>query len=261
MISNDKLNIEAFEGLTPKELAMFNKVFSQLTATDFVINEERPCCLYLHLNKVNRKKYFGITTQKVAKRWKNGSTYSTNKHFYSSIQSYGWDSFYHIVLCKSLTIESAKKLEKILINVFNTTNPLYGYNKTIGGESGCKYYTIEEATIARKETFLKSAKKRYADPEKRKDIIKASTNYQNKVRKIPEILEKKKAMQRASKQKVKVVRDLLRQLYIESPNLFTEEVVSKAFGFKEDNKTYLCQSAKELTKLLDQVKGGAKYDK
>ena len=260
MISNDKLNIEAFEGLTPEELSIINKVFNPLTVADFITEEKRPCCLYLHLNKTNRKKYFGITTQKVAKRWKNGSTYSTNKHFYNSIQTYGWDNFYHVVLCESLTIEAAKKLEKILINTFNTTNPLYGYNKTIGGESGCKYYTVEEVAAARKETFLKAAKKRYADPEKRKDVIKASTKYQNKVRKVPEILEKKKAMQRASKQKVKVIRDLLRQLYKESPNLFTEEVVNKAFGFKEDNKTYLCQSAKELTKLFIQLKGEATYD-
>lgn len=259
MMSN-KLNLEQLNKLLPDELDQIIMIFETLSALDFISDDARPCHLYLHLNKTNRKKYFGITTQKVNKRWKKGSNYTNNSHFYNAIQYYGWENFYHIVLCDNLTIEAAKKLERMLIYCFNTTNPEYGYNKTIGGEGGCKYYTSTEATTARKETLLKSARKRYADPEKRKDIIAAASKYQNKVRKNPEILEQKRAMQRAAKQKVKNIRDQLRSIYADYPELFTQEQIERAFGFKEDNKTYLCQSAKELNLLLTQINGGTVND-
>lgn len=255
MISNE-LNLEQLNNLSPEELTKVIDIFKTLSAQDFVDDNTRPCYLYLHLNKSNGKKYFGITTQKITRRWKNGSSYSTNKHFYSAIKLYGWENFYHIVLCDKLTVDAAKKLEVALIRCFNTTNPEFGYNKSIGGEGGCKYYTKAEAAQAQKEVALRSARKRYADPNRRKDVIAAASKYQRKVRKIPEILEQKRARQRAARLKVKLVRDQLRDLYAKQPELFNEAQATYAFGFKEDNKTYICQSAKELTSLLNQLSGG-----
>lgn len=255
MISNE-INLELLNSLSPEERAQIIEILETLSAQDFANNDARPCYLYLHLNKYNRKKYFGITTQKINRRWKNGSSYINNKHFYNAIQHYGWENFYHIVLCNKLTVSAAKKLEMALIRCFNTTNPEFGYNKTIGGEGGCKYYTKAEALLAQKETALKSARKRYADPEKRKDVIAAASKYQRRVREIPEILEQKRARQRASKHKVKLIRDQLRDIYAKHPELFSEAQITSAFDFKEDNKTYICQSAKELTALLTQINGG-----
>ena len=255
MISNE-INLEQLGSLTPEELKKVIDIFKTLSAQDFIDENARPCHLYLHLNKTNRKKYFGITTQKIARRWKNGSSYSSNTHFYSAIKLYGWENFYHIVLCDRLTIDAAKRLEMALIHCFDTTNPEFGYNKTIGGEGGCKYYTKAEAALAQKEVALRSARKRYADPNKRKDVIAASSRYQRKVREIPEILEQKRAMQRAARHKVKLVRDQLRDLYAKDPELFSKTQITYAFGFKEDNKTYICQSAKELTSLLNQLSRG-----
>ena len=63
-------------------------------------------------------------------------------------------------------------------------------------------------------------------------------------------------MQRAARRKVKEIRDRLRELYSNQPDLFTEEQTRKAFGFQEDNKTYICQSAKELTALFGSITGG-----
>lgn len=253
---NSLPDLSVLAGLSTEELNKITDVFKTLSAKDFIGDSDRPCYLYLHLNKNNRKKYFGITTQKIARRWKNGSSYSNNSHFYNAIKLYGWENFYHMVLCDRLTIDAAKKLEVALIRCFDTTNPDFGYNKTIGGEGGCKYYTKAEATLAQKETALRSARKRYADPEKRKDVIAASAKYQRKVREIPEILEQKRTMERAARRKVKLVRDQLRDLYARRPELFSEAQITNAFGFKEDNKTYICQSAKKLTSLLDQLNGG-----
>lgn len=49
--------------------------------------------VYLHVNKINGKKYFGQTCQKVSDRWGNGSTYSNSKHLYRAIMKYGWKKF------------------------------------------------------------------------------------------------------------------------------------------------------------------------
>jgi hypothetical protein len=255
MISNE-LNLEQLNSLSPEELKKVIDIFNTLSVQDFIDDNARPCYLYLHLNKSNRKKYFGITTQKITRRWKNGSSYSNNSHFYNAIKLYGWENFYHIVLCDKLTIDAAKKLEVALIRCFDTTNPEFGYNKTIGGEGGCKYYTKAEATLAQKEVALRSARKRYANPETRKAVIAAASKYQRKIRQNPEILEQKRAMQRAVRRKVKEIRDRLRELYSNQPSLFTEEQAYKAFGFQEDNKTYVCQSAKELTALFGLITGG-----
>jgi hypothetical protein len=253
---NNLPNLSVLNELSPEERNQIIGVLKATSTVDFTSGETRPCYLYLHLNKVNRKKYFGITTQKPSRRWKNGSSYAHNSHFYNAVQHYGWENFYHIVICDKLMVDAAKRLERELIRCFNTTNPEYGYNKTIGGEGGCKYYTKAEATQAQKETALRSARKRYADPNKRKDVIAASAKYQQKVKEIPEILERKRAMERAARSKVKLIRDQLRLLYKEHPELFGEAQVTKAFGFKKDNKTYICQSAKELTSLLINVNGG-----
>ena len=46
--------------------------------------------VYQHKNKINGKRYFGITSRKPEERWGcNGRNYKSSPHFYSSIQKYG----------------------------------------------------------------------------------------------------------------------------------------------------------------------------
>ena len=58
-------------------------------------------CVYCNMNKVNGKRYVGITCRIPEQRWQGGAGYSRNKHFHAAIKKYGLDSFDHIVdMCK-----------------------------------------------------------------------------------------------------------------------------------------------------------------
>ena len=46
--------------------------------------------VYMHTNRLNNKKYIGITCQDPKKRWRNGKGYK-NGYFASAINKYGWD--------------------------------------------------------------------------------------------------------------------------------------------------------------------------
>lgn len=104
--------------------------------------------VYCHTNKVNGKKYFGITNRDPEKRWgHNGCRYlkKTNgvyNHpaFASAILKYGWDSFDHEILFEGLSLDSASQKEMELIAQYKTNvvryGKEYGYNMTDGGD-GC----------------------------------------------------------------------------------------------------------------------------
>lgn len=89
--------------------------------------------VYVHVNKHNGKKYFGITQQEVEKRWQNGFGYVLNDHFFKSIKKYGWSGFHHWILFSGLDKETACEIERQLIKEHMTTNSNFGYNKDPGG--------------------------------------------------------------------------------------------------------------------------------
>lgn len=101
--------------------------------------------LYVHINKSNGKKYFGITKRKVEYRWNSGYGYKNNEYFYRAIEKYGWnEGFEHIVLFDNLTKEEAELLEQMYICLYDTTDRSKGYNITKGGESFNGYKMTEE---------------------------------------------------------------------------------------------------------------------
>lgn len=96
--------------------------------------------VYTHINKINGKMYFGITSREPEIRWgKGGNHYTlTNQpKFYRAIKKYGWNNFEHRVLGSNFTEEQAKKLEMVYIKLFNTVEQ--GYNISLGGEGNTKY--------------------------------------------------------------------------------------------------------------------------
>lgn len=89
--------------------------------------------LYCHTNKINGKKYIGITSTKPEKRWQNGKGYYSNSYFNSAILKYGWDAFLHEIWYTDLTVEEANALEIKMIEKYNSANREFGYNIDLGG--------------------------------------------------------------------------------------------------------------------------------
>ncbi|EPY6472255.1 NUMOD3 domain-containing DNA-binding protein [Clostridium sporogenes] len=89
--------------------------------------------VYMHTNKINGKKYIGITSQKAENRWAKGEGYKYQL-FYRAIKKYGWNNFIHEILKTELTEEQAKAEEIKLISLYGTTNKEKGYNVGLGGE-------------------------------------------------------------------------------------------------------------------------------
>lgn len=99
-----------------------------------LITWEAPTCLYVHVNKYNGKKYFGITNQSVKQRWQGGNGYNeTQPLFHNAIKKYGWDMFDHIVVIKNLPRFLAYEFEKYFIALYRTNNSDFGYNISAGG--------------------------------------------------------------------------------------------------------------------------------
>lgn len=93
-------------------------------------------CVYLHTNKINNKKYVGITSRNPLVRWNNGNGYTSNKHFFNSIKKYGWkNGFEHEILYVNLSEEQAEKIEKELISKYHSYDMKYGYNQDMGGHT------------------------------------------------------------------------------------------------------------------------------
>lgn len=90
--------------------------------------------VYCHTNKINGKKYIGITRQIPKRRWQNGYGY-INTCFGNAINKYGWDNFIHEVLFTKLSKKEACDKEIELISLYDTTNRKHGYNVSIGGET------------------------------------------------------------------------------------------------------------------------------
>lgn len=107
-------------------------------------NEKKKYIVYCHTNKINGKKYIGITCQTVTERWgRHGEKYKSNK-FSGAIKKYGWENFRHEILFTGLTAQEAKEIEKELIEKYNTFGK-NGYNATKGGDGVEGYKFSEEA--------------------------------------------------------------------------------------------------------------------
>ena len=90
--------------------------------------------VYMHVNKINDKKYIGVTCQGVERRWRvNGYGYKNNIYFYNAINKNSWENFEHIILKENLTKDEAEQEEIRLIKLHSTTNRKKGYNIANGG--------------------------------------------------------------------------------------------------------------------------------
>lgn len=115
------------------------------------LKDERCWSVYVHTNKINNKRYVGITSQKPESRWRNGTGYY-GQPFYLAIKKHGWGNFDHEIVASNLTCDEANEFEITLIRELDSHIKKNGYNTTLGGKGskGCNtdrsMYTGENAT-------------------------------------------------------------------------------------------------------------------
>lgn len=83
--------------------------------------------IYCHTNKVNGKKYIGLThhSDDPNKRWRDGNGYlgrtTHHKIFAAAIKLYCWENFDHEILEDRIsTLEEANDREKYWISYYHT---------------------------------------------------------------------------------------------------------------------------------------------
>ena len=103
------------------------------------MEETKNYTVYMHVNKINNKKYIGITKTSVNKRWgRDGCGYRSDKQsvFCRALQKYGWDNFEHVILYENLSQDEACNMEIKLIKEYKTQDSNFGYNVQPGGQLG-----------------------------------------------------------------------------------------------------------------------------
>ena len=79
------------------------------------------------------KYYYGITSQKIERRWNSGHGYYKNKKFTKDINIFDWNNIEHEILFENLTKEEAELLEQMYIKLYNTRDENHGWNISRGG--------------------------------------------------------------------------------------------------------------------------------
>lgn len=131
-------------------------------------------CVYCHTNKINGKKYVGITSQKPERRWNNGNGYVNNKYFYRAILKYGWHNFTHEILYTDVDKSKAEELEIKLISEYKSADNQYGYNIELGGNS------TEKFTPEIRQKISEALKGHKCSTETRSKISKAKKGKPNR---------------------------------------------------------------------------------
>lgn len=87
-----------------------------------------PYTVYMHTNKIDGKKYIGITKQEPEKRQNNGVGYKSNQKFYKVIEDIGWQNFSHDIIATGLSKMDAEIMEAELIAQYHSDTEDFGYN-------------------------------------------------------------------------------------------------------------------------------------
>jgi hypothetical protein len=90
--------------------------------------------LYLHLNRLNKKCYIGITIMQAGDRWSSGIAYRKNRRFGAAIKKYGWDAFDSFILAFADDRDALNKAEILAIAAAGGHKTKFTYNLSPGGD-------------------------------------------------------------------------------------------------------------------------------
>lgn len=166
--------------ISPKRTDWVGKCKDKTLETKEVKDEHRKhdnhvFLVYLHINKINKHVYVGITHHvNPNRRWGySGQHYNHCRKFLNAIRKYGWDNFEHVILCRT-SKERAIVLERVLIAHYKRLG--ISYNLADGGE-GSQAISQETRKLLHK---IKSANPpmlgKHHTPEARALIAEAGRN-------------------------------------------------------------------------------------
>lgn len=134
--------------------------------------------IYCIENKINNKKYVGMTKGEILNRFKQHKTIAISKcdsnkcHLHNAMAIYGIENFHVYELDSSETKHELIEKEKYWISKLDTKNN--GYNETDGGEGGSGWKATEEQKLQNKERNIKY----YQDhPELKEHLSKKSKEH------------------------------------------------------------------------------------
>lgn len=136
--------------------------------------------VYVHQNKLNGKRYIGITNN-ITKRWYGkGKKYANCPCFNSAIQKYGWDNFYHVVIVSGLSLEEANVLEQFYIQKYRTCEKDFGYNIQRGGHCVPTMLGKHHSEEAREKMRESAIGREISDEQRKKHSEWMSENFRGK---------------------------------------------------------------------------------
>lgn len=200
--------------------------------------------VYMHVNKINGKRYVGITGVDPEKRWGiNGARYIhkrpngqwSHPAFGPAVEKYGWDGFDHLIILSNVDEAEAKYAERYLIKWYQTNDGKHGYNCTGGGDGRYIHglgYDVEHKKEKEREWHQKNIEKRHAQ---------AHANYEKNK---DHIIEKQKQYQKDNHDK-----------YIERHHKYYESHKQQAHEYYERNKERILEKKREREqKKLEKLK-------
>lgn len=234
---------------------------------------ERKYCIYIHINKINKKVYIGQTCQKPELRWRSGKGYRKNITFFKDIQKYGWDNFIHKIVAWNLTTTQADFIEEQLIKKYNSTDPQKGYNKmtknyngyhfadlwnnqeskekiitTLKEQRNTEEYKMQQSELMKQcwqqQEYREKQKTAWTDERRQKTSQRSKANWQNDeyrakiVKALSERQKKRWEDPNFRKKKCKMVR------CIETGEIFPSLVAAAQFAGVKPNSLCACLKTK-----------------
>lgn len=204
--------------------------------------------VYCIINKLNKKRYIGITTQTIKQRFQDhicdSRVVTYKSRLYNAFRKHGIDNFEYFELHRNNDIKFLYKLEQCYIKKFKTTNSELGYNINIGGNGGDNYTNHPDMEHVRNriKEGLKNGKKPdksyLTDPVKRKAWL-------NKLR-----ISTKKRLKKRTVEQEETRKDKENQTKAKNGTLANSEKMRKINSEKQIGRVVSDKTKKKLSKAL-----------